>query len=250
MKTIVLGIESIPDAAAASRAGVDLKEGFPAWPLHQIACVSLLTVTRQRSDQQTFDVETFSRAGLSERGIVASVERRIEDAFEVITFNGRSFDLPVLLTRAALTGERCPTIAKLMAQSRFRSGTPLDLLEEATAFGAAPRVKLSYLCAAFPIPVKIDVHGGEVGQLADDGNWDAISRYCETDVVATWLALQLWRSAQRADPEAVVPATRNLAEWIRGDQPRLAHLLPYASNCDPHGDGDMLGDPDLFDVVF
>ena len=41
--------------------------------------------------------------------------------------SGAGFDIPVLLSRAALTGEPAPTIAKLHAQPRFRRGVSRQL---------------------------------------------------------------------------------------------------------------------------
>lgn len=243
--TIILDIETIPDTAAVERAGVDLDAGFPAWPLHQLACVSLLSVGRDADRYPTFGIKTFSREELDERGIVASVERAIENAFEVVTFNGAGFDFPVLLARAALAGVAVPTIAKLAAQPRYRPGMHVDLLDEVSGFGAAPRVRLGDICAAFGIPVKLEAHGSDVATLIGEGNWGTVTRYCETDVTATWLALQQWRSVQRGDPHLVVEAAAHLAGWVDANQPRLGHLLPYARRREPHGGGAALGDPQI-----
>jgi hypothetical protein len=238
--TVVLDIETIPDAAAAGRAGVDVTQVFPPWPLHELACVSLLSVTRQADWSVHFHVQTFSRAELSEGAIIAEVERSIADAFEVISYNGRSFDIPVLMARAAVARESCPSIAKLMAQSRRAVSTHVDLLEEVTAYGAASRVKLADFCAAFEIPVKIDAHGSDVESLAAQGAWEKVAHYCETDVVATWLALQFWRAVERDDPGAGDRAWEQLAVWIRERQPELAHLLPYAEPLLPSRGGRAL----------
>ena len=43
MRTITLDIETMPDLTACASAGVNRADGFPAWPLHQVLCVSLLT---------------------------------------------------------------------------------------------------------------------------------------------------------------------------------------------------------------
>lgn len=229
MKHVVLDIETIPCAEATTRAGVDLKGGFPPWPLHELVCASVLTVERDHLGAPFFDIATFSRRAFGERGIVASVERSIESAFEVQTFNGAGFDVPVLLSRAAVTGEPAPTVAKLHAQPRFRRGVHVDFLQEVTACGAAPRIRLADLCAAYNIPVKVDASGDQVGDLVRQGAWDRVANYCETDVVATWLMGLFWRSAERASPELIVEGWTALARWIRSEQPRLTHLMPYAT---------------------
>lgn len=247
MKTVVLDIETLPDTAAAERAGVDLAEGFPAWPLHALACVSLLTIERNAMERPVFGIESFSRTTMGERGIVASVERALADAREVITFNGRGFDVPVLLARAAICGEYVPTLTRLFA--RNRPGLHIDLLDEVTSFGSAPRIRLSHLCGAFAIPVKLEAGGADVASLAEAGEWDRIVRYCETDVVATWLAAQMWRAALWGDPELGMESWSRLAAWIESDQPRLEHLLPYIER-PPLMGGPPLGDHDLAAIAF
>lgn len=227
-KKVVLDIETIPDEGAAARAGFQDAEGFPPFPLHELACVSLLIVDQEAMAPPSFSIKTFSREQMSERGIIASVERELSNCFEVITYNGRGFDVPVLMTRVALTGENAPTIARLHTQRRYTPGIHVDLLDVVTAYGAAPKLRLHQLCSAFSIPSKLDVDGGDVATLVASGDWQKVVNYCETDVVATYLALQMWQGAERGGTERAVESWALLAGWIRADQPRLDHLLPYA----------------------
>jgi predicted PolB exonuclease-like 3'-5' exonuclease len=225
MRTITLDIETIPDAAALTRIG-DPGDGFLPWPLHALACVSLFTVDSSSTAPWRFAIQTFSRADLSERAILSAVEDRIGRADQVVTFNGRGFDAPVLMARAAVTGVPTPTIAQLHGRGT-RPHFHLDLLDEVCGGRSAPRIRLAHLCATFDIPVKLEAAGDDVAALAAAGAWDRIGRYCETDVVATWLALQAWRGSRQPDERDL--AWRSLAEWIERDQPNLAHLLPYAA---------------------
>jgi predicted PolB exonuclease-like 3'-5' exonuclease len=236
MRTIVLDIETIPDSDAVARIA-DPEQDFLPWPLHTLACVSLLTVDNSSITPLRFDICTFSRAHLSERAILSEVEDRIEKTDQVLTFNGRGFDAPVLMARAAVTGVYTPTIAQLHGRNA-RPQFHLDLLDEVSGYRAAPRVKLAHLCAAFGIPVKIEAAGDDVASLAAVGAWDRIGRYCETDVVATWLALKAWRASQQPDERNL--AWHSLAEWIQRNQPSHAHLLPYAVPVDFAG-GASLG---------
>jgi len=229
VKTIVLDLETIPDAAAMQRAAVEDDGSFPPWPLHALACASMLIVETDLGGRPTFSVASYSRATTSERGIVAAVERVVAGAHRVLTFNGRAFDLPVLMVRAAMTGEVVPTIAKLHAQRRFTAGLHVDLLEEATNYGTAPRIRLNQLCAAFSVPSKIDTEGSEVAALVAADEWDAVTDYCEQDVVCTYLAAQHWVAAERGDPALPLECWSHLARWIRSEQPRLRHLLAFAS---------------------
>jgi DNA polymerase elongation subunit (family B) len=182
---------------------------------------------------------------MSERAIVAEVERRIEGARTVLTYNGRGFDIPVLLARAAATGEAVNSLIR--AGSRANAGYHVDLLDEISGFGAAVRPKLIEVCAGFGIPAKLDIAGSSVAELAAAGDHARIARYCETDVVATWLAAQMWRSVHA--PCSGVASWGALAAWVLADQPRLAHLLPYAAALPDGPGGGQALDNDAADLI-
>ena len=242
--TIVLDIVTIADLDACQRAGVDPAEGFPAWPLHQVLCVSLLSIDRDADRRHHFTIETFSRSTMSERAIVAEVERRVEQARVLLTYNGRGFDVPVLLARAAMTGEHVPSL--LRAGIRSHAGFHNDLMDEITGNGAAVRPRLVDLCAGFNIPAKLEIAGSSVAALAARGDFGKIERYCETDVVATWLAAQMWRSVHA--PGSGLDHWRELAGWVFANQPRLAHLLPYVPAPTVQGGGLALN-PHASDLI-
>jgi hypothetical protein len=224
MKTLVLDIETRPDAAACARAGIDPAAGFPPFPLHEILCVSILEVVRSGWDDVAHAIDTYSRIDLSERGIIDAVEERVREAQCVVTYNGRGFDVPVLIARAAVCRLVVPAINTLTIRT---TGRHEDLLDEVSFNRAAPRMPLSALCAAFDIPVKVEAHGSDVTALAEGGDLARVGRYCETDVVATHLAQRMWRSVQVRGTG--IESWESLAAWIRLDQPRLAHLMPYAT---------------------
>ncbi|WP_162302003.1 ribonuclease H-like domain-containing protein [Croceibacterium ferulae] len=236
MKTVTLDIETIPDLDACQLAGVDPAEGFPAWPLHQMLCVSLLTCERIGWDEHRFEIETFSRSDHGERAIVAEVERRLQDATMVQTFNGRAFDLPVLLARAAVTGEETPALQR--AGSRSSAGFHHDLMDTVTNSGAAVRPKLVELCAGLGIPAKLELGSSSVSRLAAAREFARIGRYCEQDVVSTWLAARRWEASH--DPQSALAMWSKLATWIGEHQPRLAHLTAYTKLPDLQGGGRAL----------
>lgn len=220
MKTVVVDIETIADREAMARCGYREEEGvFAPWPLHRIACASTFAVSRAADDDLAFDLRSFSLEGLSEREVVAKVEHALAKADQVVTFNGKGFDIPVLLARAVLADEDVPTLARL--GNRCRPGLHFDLHEQVRGMG--PGIKLTHLCAAFSIPAKIGGDGENVASLAAQERWREIADYCETDVVATWLAAQMWDSAER--PGFGRERWQQLAGWLRSKplcNPRLA----------------------------
>ena len=240
-KKVVMDIETILDVAAAARADFEEAEVYPPFPLHQLACVSLLVIDRDEKALPVFSIESYSRDAHAERGIVAATERMLGEAFEVTTYNGRSFDVPVLMTRAALAGEHVPSIARLHMQSRHTAGLHIDLLDVVTGYGAAPKVSLRQLCSAFSIPCKLE-DTADVASLVATGEWSRLRQYCETDVIATYLAGQLWQGAERGTAELAIESWSRLAEWINANQPELEHLLPYAHPPSLPGGGGALGE--------
>lgn len=222
MKTVVLDVETIADPLAMERCGYEQEEGvFAPWPLHQLACASMLTVHGSANGRLEFDLRSASRGEMSERGIVATVERAIEDADQVITYNGRAFDIPVLLTRAVLADEFVPTLARLA--HRCRPGLHYDLHEEVKGPGGG--IKLAHLCAAFSIPAKVGGEGSGVAELAAQGRWRAIEHYCESDVAATWLAAQMWDSAE--NPGYGRERWTVFARWLAHRRPHNPRLKPF-----------------------
>jgi predicted PolB exonuclease-like 3'-5' exonuclease len=226
MKTITLDLETVLDEEAAERCHYHKNpDEFAPWILHRPVCVSMLTIERTDWDRVAFSIHSLTRGDASERGMIDEVEQYLSDADQIITFNGHGFDAPVLRARAAVNQIEAPTILQMGLRSRLNFH--LDLLDVVTANGSAPRIKLAELCAPFRIPVKLQAGGDGVADLAATNDWQAIQHYCETDVVSTWLASQMWLSAK--DAEFGRTRWSLLADWVLEDQPRLAHLRPYAS---------------------
>ena len=228
MKTVVLDIETISDQRAIARCNYSsAPDSFAPWPLHEVACASILSVERNGWSGLNFELKSFSRRKYGERGIVASVEREIENAHQIITYNGKAFDLPVLVTRALLAGEHTPKLARL--RDRSRPSQHRDIHEEVK--GTGPSIKLAHFCAAFAIPAKPIRDGRSVADLASDGQWLDIEHYCETDVVATWVATQMLDSSE--EPTFGRDRWKELSRWIIDCAPANPYLSAFCNVPEP-----------------
>lgn len=142
-------------------------------------------------------------AGDSEEKKIAEFIKFInEHNPRLVSYNGRGFDLPMLMIRAMRynidaseyfnTNDRANGKDKWCNyRSRYDGVFHLDLLDHISDFKAVSGLKLDLLCASLNLPGKYDVHGDEVMNLYYDGKQDKIDEYCESDTLNTyWLFLK------------------------------------------------------------
>ncbi|NWF89202.1 MAG: ribonuclease H-like domain-containing protein [Ignavibacteriaceae bacterium] len=129
--------------------------------------------------------------GLSEKEMIQSFWRIVDFTDQVITFNGRNFDIPFLMMRSALLQIRP---SKNLLGNRFDSTTHIDLLEQFTFYGITRKFNLDFYCHAFGIesPKSKGITGMEVNTLYEAGRIKDIAVYCAEDVNATNKLYNIW----------------------------------------------------------
>ncbi|HED65528.1 MAG TPA: 3'-5' exonuclease [Planctomycetes bacterium] len=102
----------------------------------------------------------------------------------LVSFNGRTFDGPMLMIRSAQLGV---TPTKNLVGNRYRMGDLVDLLEVFTFMGAVrDRYSLDYWCRRFDIESpKGSIDGSQVARAYREGRIEEIGEYCLRDVRAT-----------------------------------------------------------------
>tara|TARA_B110000003_G_C16530197_1_gene488613 strand:- start:269 stop:1045 length:777 start_codon:yes stop_codon:yes gene_type:complete len=110
---------------------------------------------------------------------------------KIVSFNGRCFDMPVLLHRAFKHGIATNTWHKKgerwdSYRQRFSENYHCDLMDLISGHGACTRINLDTMSKAIGFPGKIDVDGNEVKNLYDNGLVDVIKSYCEFDLINTY----------------------------------------------------------------
>ncbi len=137
-----------------------------------------------------------------------------------VTFNGRSFDIPVMELAAYRYGISLPhwfgNDGWKSPRNRFNLQSHLDLQELLTNHGAA-RMNGGLNLAAQMLgkPGKVGLTGEQVQQQHADGNLKAISDYCRCDVLDTYFVfLRCMLITGRIDRPAESELVSEAKAWI------------------------------------
>ena len=139
----VLDIETI--------SGEEMEDGgFPPWPTHTPVCASILTADYDAHGMWHFAIESM-RFGEDEKPF-----ERIDALLRgraCVTYNGRGFDLPVLmLTAQATRNFSLPALTAAATEPRYASARHVDLADKYSGYGAARGASLTRLLPAHPAP--------------------------------------------------------------------------------------------------
>ncbi|MCH1496547.1 MAG: 3'-5' exonuclease [Rubripirellula sp.] len=150
-----------------------------------------------------------------------------------VTFNGRSFDLPLMELAAFRFGISVPDWFRndgyRSPRNRFNLDTHLDLQDVLTNFGAARcNGGLNLIAQMLGKPGKIGLSGDRVQEEYDAGNQIAISDYCRCDVLDTYfvfLRTQLLLGKITIDREREI--IHNAKSWIESRKKQSAAYRDY-----------------------
>jgi 3'-5' exonuclease len=144
---------------------------------------------------------------------------------QLVTFNGNTFDLPVLRYRAMIHVVAAPGLTVRPYFNRYTEDA-LDLCDVLSSFAPHTKASLNELSRIMGLPGKPDsIDGAEVERYFLDGKIKEIADYCETDVVNTyrvWLRYELFRGELS---DIVFQASEaNLSEFITARSNAKPHL--------------------------
>ena len=192
----LLGLDGLPDAqvAAAMFAQRRQQTGSDFLPLAQHRVVAIACALR-RGD--SLRIWSLGDAGSTERELLERFFEGIERFTpDLVSWNGGGFDLPVMHYRCMRHGVRAARYWETGDEdnafrynnylSRFH-WRHLDLMDVIAGFQARGKASLADVAALLGLPGKMGFSGAEVWGAWQAGNLDGIRRYCETDVLNTYL---------------------------------------------------------------
>ena len=211
---LVWDLETVPDLTAAARMlglgtapEAEVREalgaGFPKHPLHKIVCIGALVASRQ---PEGWRVDALGAPHTGERPeadlIKAFADRIGQLRPQMVTWNGHSFDLPVLRYRAMVNRVAAEGLQVRQYFHRFTEDA-LDLCDVLGSYVPGVKVKLDEVTKILGLPGKPEgIDGSRVEEMVRAGQIEEVARYCESDVLNTyrvWLVYELFRGAITAE---------------------------------------------------
>ncbi len=185
----------------------ELKEGLGFSPLTgQIVAIGILDREKNKgavyyqapgASLEEQEQDGIKLKPLAEKEMLESFWRGCREYNTFVTFNGRAFDVPFLLTRSAIHGIR-PSVDLMRGRYLYQQSPDaqhIDLLDQLSYYGAVRRKgNLHLWCRAFGItsPKAGGVTGDDVSALFRDKKFVDIAKYNIGDLRATLELYERW----------------------------------------------------------
>jgi 3'-5' exonuclease len=182
--TVVLDIETVPDAELHDppEPPPGVEKPFP--PLYACKPVVLGVMWLDES----FGCQRMGTIGegRDEASMLAELADLMAERPHLVTWNGRSFDLPVLTLRALRHGVAFPWYYQDRDyRDRHSADKHLDLCDFLAGHGASRMTSLDGAARLIGLPGKAGLDGSHVEALYQTGQIEALQHYCLSDVAQT-----------------------------------------------------------------
>jgi len=202
---------NLPTSEEQEAKREELTRMMNLWPFTaQVVCIAMINAETLRGQvifiADDFESNTRDVTGVDFMPVMDEVEllnqfwavaRHYDN---VVTFNGRQFDVPFLYLRSAQLD--VPITRKNWLGYRFATEPHCDLAEQLTFYnvsgrdGAARRFNLDFYCRIFGVdsPKSHGVTGMDVNELMEEERYGEIAEYCLRDVFATVKLFDIWKA--------------------------------------------------------
>jgi 3'-5' exonuclease len=232
VSTLVLDIETVRDERVWSPPA-DNPDAFAppyAWRPIVVGCVLLEQTSAFVRTVRVGALEAEPELDLARREL-GVLKRFAEFVAErrpaVVTWNGRGFDLPVLMLRSMRAGLPASWYyGNRDARYRFTEDGHCDLADVMSDYGATPRLSLDGMAKTIGLPGKFgDIDGAGVAEAFAGGRLQDIGSYCMADAAQTaFLWLRWLHLTGRMPVEAYRLSAQDLL-WACEKTGRLGELV-------------------------
>ena len=251
MNTLVFDIETVPDVefgrrlfglegladdevgkAMQAKARQDSGSDFLPHEQHRIVAISCAFRSREG-----FRVWSLGEENAPERELVLRFFDGIEKFTpDLVSWNGGGFDLPVLHYRALRhqvaapryweTGDEDTAFRYNNYLGRFH-WRHIDVMDVLSGYQNRARASLSDTAVLLGFPGKLGFDGSQVWDAYQRGELTRIRRYCETDVVNTWLVFLRFQHmrGRLTDAGLAEELARTRAWLVDAKQPHFDEFL-------------------------
>ena len=206
---LILDIETVPDTDRWSRPETPhgVEPSFPPTWAHRVVTIGCLWL------DHGYRLKRFGvigeKVGEKVGVMTGSLDHREHHLLEdfarfvgrarpvLVTYNGRSFDLPVIVMRSLCHAIALPWYYRDRdIRYRYSEDGHLDLCDWLADHGATRAGKLDALARMIGLPGKLGVDGSQVEGLYHAGQLESIQKYCLADVAQTALLFLRFRLLQ------------------------------------------------------
>jgi predicted PolB exonuclease-like 3'-5' exonuclease len=230
------GLEGLDDAAVAKAMFTRQRQhgGSDFLPHEQHRVIAIACALRTREQLRIWSLgDLDADEGELLRRFFDGIDKYSPD---LVSWNGGGFDLPVLHYRALKAQVQAPRYWEVGEEdTAFRYNNYLsrfhwrhvDLMDVLSGFQPRARASLSDMAALLGLPGKLGFSGDQVWDAYLAGRLPAVRRYCETDVLNTYLIFLRFEFMRgRMDRAALEQETERVRELLRASgEPHHAEFL-------------------------
>lgn len=235
---LVWDLETVPDVEGFARAngleGLSRQEvraamgEFPKLMYHSIVCIGALAALWTNEGWRIRAIGASTVGEKSEKELIEGFLGKIEKTEPtLVTFNGNSFDLPVLRYRSMVHSISAPCLYRKKYFHRY-SESSVDICDVLSGYRSENKPKLNDLCRIMGFEGKpAGMNGSNVEQLFIDGKIAEIGDYCVQDVLNTYRG---WLRYERFKAGLSLSEANFSERDADGVTSRLQYALPISGN--------------------
>jgi predicted PolB exonuclease-like 3'-5' exonuclease len=194
MHYLVMDIETIPNPELDWKPPEDKPNAFPPIHKHRIVCIAGMRVDTNGPEGNCYNLQCFGSTDDEYTVLLDFVSQmsRKDDVPTLVTFNGRGFDIPVILARCTRFGLQPRFAYGKDFRYRYNTIGHLDIADQIADFGASHRPSLLQCCQSIGMPGKVGIDGSQVAKYYEEGKLAEIKEYGCLDVLQTGILLLRW----------------------------------------------------------